>query len=273
MLIEKLNLYNPEWLELVFDNKNKDYGAYDLRKHYAGNQVKAMGITFIGVAVLITAYTIFKPKTEFVRVTEFKPLVAITPDLKKPAITPPKAEPPRIHKQITTVKYPVIVPKEDKLAENPPKITELEGKAIGTENKKGSDDGVNIDLPVDGSGSGTMKDVIEDTEPKNITEVQVLPQPYGGEAAWAKFLQKNLHYPNAAVDAHIQGKVFLSFIIEKDGHLSNIVVERGVGYGLDEEAVRVLKLAPAWKPGIQNGHQVRVKFTMPISFMLNDDNN
>ena len=97
-----------------------------------------------------------------------------------------------------------------------------------------------------------------------------MPQPFGGEAAWAKFLQKNLHYPPAAIEAHAQGKVFLSFIIEKDGHITDIVVEKGVGYGLDEEAVRVLKLAPAWKPGIQNGHQVRVKFTMPISFQLSD---
>ena len=272
MAIEKLDLYNPEWLELVFDNKNKDYGAYDLRKHYASNQVKAMVITFVGVAVLITAYTIFKPKTEFVRITEFKPLVPINPDIKKPAVIPPKVTPPKIHTEVPTIKYPVMVPKEDKFAENPPKITELDTKAIGTENKKGTDDGVNIDIPADGSGNG-IKDVIEDTEPKNITEVQVLPQPYGGEAAWAKFLQKNLHYPAAAIDAHAQGKVFLSFIVEKDGHISNIVVERGVGYGLDEEAVRVLKLAPAWKPGIQNGHQVRVKFNMPISFMLNDDNN
>lgn len=79
-----------------------------------------------------------------------------------------------------------------------------------------------------------------------------------------------MRYPQQAIDAKAQGKVFLSFVVEKDGHISDIVVERGVGHGLDEEAVRVLKSAPAWKPGIQNGHPVRVKFTMPITFQLND---
>lgn len=103
-----------------------------------------------------------------------------------------------------------------------------------------------------------------------MNAVEILPEPRGGAEAWSKFLQKNMHYPPQASDGHIQGKVFLSFIVEKDGHLSNIEIVRGVGYGLDEEAARVLKLAPAWKPGIQNGQPVRVKFTLPINFQISD---
>ena len=86
-------------------------------------------------------------------------------------------------------------------------------------------------------------------------------------------MQKHLKYPDGAVEGHIQGKVWLSFIIERDGHLSNITVDRGPGYGLDEEALRVLKLAPAWKPGMQNGQPVRVKYNIPINFQLGDDGN
>ncbi len=100
-----------------------------------------------------------------------------------------------------------------------------------------------------------------------------MPEPYGGAAAWNKFLGRNLKYPDMAVDGHIQGKVWVSFIVEKDGHLSNIVVERGLGYGTNEEAIRVLKMSPAWKPGVQNGQPVRVRYTLPINFLINDDNN
>lgn len=268
MNIAKLDLYNPEWLELVFDDKNKDYGAYDLRKHYAQNQVKAMLITFFGVALLLAAYAIFRTKPTFYKVTPYRTTITFIKDYTKKPITPPATvEPPR-HHEVATTRFPVLVARPDKEAENPPKIDELKETAIGTENKKGTDNS-GIDIPFDGQGKPSSE-VTEDTKPKEMYEIQVLPQPIGGEGAWAKFLQKNLHYPPQAVDAHAQGKVFLSFIVEKDGHISDVVVERGVGYGLDEEAVRVLKLAPAWKPGIQNGHQVRVKFTMPISFQIND---
>lgn len=267
MNIAKLDLYNPEWLELVFDSKNKDYGAYDLRKHYAQNQVKAMLITFFSVALLLVTYTIFRTKPTFYKVTPYQPTIPIIQDYTKRPITPPKTVEPHRHHEVATTRYPVFVTRPDKDAENPPKIDDLTGTAIGTENKKG-DDNSGIDVPFDGLPP-TAQAVTEE-KPKETYEIQVMPQPFGGEAAWAKFLQKNLHYPPQAVDAHAQGKVFLSFIIEKDGHITDIVVERGVGYGLDEEAVRVLKLAPAWKPGIQNGHPVRVKFTMPISFQLAD---
>jgi periplasmic protein TonB len=271
MAITKLDLYNPGWLELVFDNKNKDYGAYDLRKHYAGNLVKSMAIAFFSVAVLYTGYTVLKPKPELVEIRNFdggvKPMIY---DVKPPVVVPPKPQTIKPPVQVTTVRFPIPKVVPDEQAENPPKLIDLDTKAIGPENKKGTGDGVNIDIPETGTGDNGMKDVVEDTRPKETYEIQVLPQPFGGEAAWAKFLQKNLHYPAAAIDARAQGKVFLSFIVEKDGHISSIVVERGVGFGLDEEAVRVLKLAPAWKPGIQNGHQVRVKFNMPISFQLTD---
>jgi protein TonB len=270
MAIAKLDLYNPEWLELVFNNKNKAYGAYDLRKHYAQNLVKAMAIAFFSVAFLFTAYSILMPKPAAFIPPEIEvPVKLMSNDVKPPVVVPPKPQTTHPQTQVNTIKYPVLVARPDKEAENPPKLTDLNTAAISTETKKGPDQAGNIDIP-EGSSDGGMKDVVEDTKPKETYEIQVLPQPYGGEAAWAKFLQRNMRYPPQAIDAKAQGKVFLSFVVEKDGHISDIVVERGVGYGLDQEAVRVLKLAPAWKPGIQNGHPVRVKFTMPITFQLND---
>jgi protein TonB len=273
MNIEKFDLYNHEWLELVFDNRNKDYGAYDLRKHYAGNLVKAMAIAFFSVAFLYTGYSLLlKTKSvEIVKPVPYDPVIPIPP-ITKPII-PVQARPATSapHEPVSTVKYPVLVVKPDKDAENPPKLTDLETAPISTQTTKGKEgEDTNVSINDLGTGSAVAPNVTEDNTPRDWTAVEVLPTPYGGAAAWSKFLQKNIHYPARATEEGKQGKVFLSFIVEKDGHLSNIVVDRPMGFGLDEEAVRVLKLAPAWKPGIQNGHAVRVKFTIPINFQISD---
>ena len=97
-----------------------------------------------------------------------------------------------------------------------------------------------------------------------------MPEPVGGEKAWSKFLNKNLRFPDAAQDERVSGKVYINFIIEKDGSLSNLVVDKAAGHGFDEEALRVLKLAKAWKPGMQNGQPVRVKYTIPINFQISE---
>jgi protein TonB len=160
-------------------------------------------------------------------------------------------------------------PTDDREATNPLTLIELQGKAIGPSTKSGNDAGVNIDIPEQGTGPD-MGAVTEHKDDEVYKAVEVEPEPYGGDEAWAKFLQKNIHYPPQAAENNVHGKVFLSFIVETDGHLSNIKVEHGVGSGLDEEALRVLKLAPAWKPGIQNGHKVRVMYNIPINFVLPD---
>ena len=121
-----------------------------------------------------------------------------------------------------------------------------------------------------GTGTGPVAPAVNN-DPVDIGgDLEVMPEPYGGSAAWGKFLQKNMHYPPQASDEGKQGRVWLSFIIERDGHLSNIKVEKGAGYGMDEEALRVLKLAPAWKPGKQHGQPVRVKYNIPVNFVIPD---
>lgn len=268
MSITKFDLYNSEWLELVFNNRNKDYGAYDLRKHYAGNLVKAMLIAFFSVGIAIASFLIFhisKSIPVIIHDPVFKSIqVVLDPRLQTPkATTSPK--PP----SASTVKNTTMVVAPDPVAENPVTIDELKDKTIGPATTQGKDDG-SIVIPEPTQGTGNAAGSTIDVTPVDASILEVMPEPYGGAAAWGKFLQKNIHYPAQASEAGKQGKVFLSFIVETDGHLSNIVVERGVGYGLDEEALRVLKLAPAWKPGIQNGHKVRVRYSIPINFQIAD---
>lgn len=266
MAIAKFDLYNPEWLELVFDNRNKDYGAYDLRKHYAGTLLKAMGITFFSVGVAIISFSVLHKS---------KMVPAITPDLTKkvipvvlnPDLQAPKPVTPIKHISSPTIKNLPMVVTPDPVANNPVTIDEFKDKIIGPSTTAGKDNS-EIVIPGAPQGTGSAPVAKADNTPVDSGILEVMPEPYGGAAAWAKFLQKNIHYPPQASEASVQGKVFLSFIVETDGHLSNIKVERGVGSGLDEEALRVLKLAPAWKPGIQNGHKVRVKYNIPISFVI-----
>ena len=225
MNIAKLDLYNPEWLELVFDSKNKDYGAYELRQHYAETLVKSMAIAFFSVAVLYTGYSVLKPKPNasdpVVHVYTLPP----PPVIKKEEIIPPRTQTTKPPVQVSTVKYPIMRPVVDQEAINPPKIDEIKGAAIGTENKKGTDEGININIPesVSGPDMGVVTEHKDDLFHSGTVEVE--PEPYGGAAAWAKFLQKNIHYPPQASENGVHGKVFLSFIIETDGHLANIKVE------------------------------------------------
>ena len=272
MLNSKFYLYKTEWLDLVFDNRNKEYGAYDLRKHYANNMVKAMGIAFFSVIVLFVAHgVLFKPTpiAEVPRTIPDIPIIQLR-SVKPHIIEPPKAAITHPHTQVSATKYPVLVATRDDHAVEPPKITELQTTAIGPATVSGKNDGANEDLPITTPGNGTAPPA-EDNTPKTLDAVEVAPEPKGGADAWSKFLQKNIRYPAQAVDAGKSGRVWVSFIVEKDGHLSNFTVDRGAGFGMDEEALRVLKLAPAWKPGIQNGHAVRVKYNIPINFQLNDE--
>jgi len=272
MLISKFYMYKPEWLELVFDNRNKEYGAYELRQHYAKNMIVAMGVTFFGIALLCGASIIFrsKPADTMVPVVN-DPTITVLPPPVAPIkhIDPPKplrAEPPA--HPITTIRDipPVVGP--DPIAEKPIVNDKING-AIGLVDSKGPVGPVNT-LTIDPKpGAGTPGD---DKKIYDAGGIDVMPAPVGGDAAWAKFLRKNLRFPSEAQDARVSGRVILSFVIEKDGHLSNIVIERGAGYGFDEEAMRVLKLAKAWTPGQQNGQPVRVKYMIPINFQISDNN-
>lgn len=266
MSITKFDLYNPEWLEVVFDNRNKVYGAYELRKHYAGNLLKAMGIAFFSVGIAIASfYILHKPKVvpQVLQV----PINEVVTVVLNPRVQAPKAVAAPKPPSVSTIKNTTMVVAPDPVSENPVTIDEFKGKAIGQVTAQGKDDG---EFVIPEAPKGGAKGSKIDDAPIDAGILEVMPEPYGGATAWAKFLQKNLHYPSQASEAGIQGKVFLSFIVETDGHLSNIVVERGAGFGLDQEALRVLKLAPAWNPGIQNGQKVRVKYTIPINFQITE---
>ncbi|WP_162303628.1 energy transducer TonB [Hymenobacter sediminis] len=95
---------------------------------------------------------------------------------------------------------------------------------------------------------------------------EVMPEFIGGQAALMKYLQRQLRYPSQALRNSIEGKVFISFTVNTDGTIQDVSVLKGLGYGTDEEAARVIRQMPAWKPGYQNQHAVPVRYTLPITF-------
>lgn len=121
-----------------------------------------------------------------------------------------------------------------------------------------------IALLVAGATSPTKAQQKE--EALNLLTIDTPPSYPGGMANFYKLIATNLKYPETAQKYNIEGKVFLSFVIEKDGTLSDAKIERSLGFGTDEEALRVIKLSEKWKPGIQKGNPVRVRYNIPIQF-------
>jgi protein TonB len=278
MLISEFDLYKREWISLVFKNRNQQYGAFELRSHYGSTMVKAMAITFFSVAAFGITETVIsrnKPVEAVPKAPTEVPLVDISKQnivIEKPKTAQQQKAAPKALPKATPVSTQNLnyVVKPDELVKKDPAPVNP-SIASGTVDKivPGSPgDAPQITEAVTGNGGNGTAPAGNDV--KEFTELEVMPQPVGGEGAWGKFLQKNLRYPAMAQEAGASAKVYMSFIIEKDGHLSEITVLRKMGYGFDEEATRVLKLAPAWKPGIQNGQPVRVRYTIPINFQLQE---
>ncbi len=258
--------------EIIFEHRNKAYGAYELRTHYTTNINRAL---FIGVGcfglMLLTNFLFARQKEESqLIVVEHNPIKLpneLLPELEKPK----EVEPPKVEQKSTIAFVEPVVVEETTHESPPPSPDEMEGKIISNETIKGTDsDEIAAAPPTE--VKSVEKTIVELPEEDNTAFITVEVQPsfMGGNSEMYKFLSKNLKYPTAAQRANIQGKVFLSFIVEKDGSITDIETMRGIGFGCDEEAMRVVKLMPKWIAGKQNGRNVRVKFTIPVFFKLDD---
>ncbi len=259
--------------DIVFENRNKAYGAYELRTHYTTNINRAL---MIGVScfllMLLTNFLFARQKANEGRIIEVDLTAKNIHEEELPIIEKTKEiEPPKPIEKQRTIAYlePVIV--EETLEETPPpKQNEIDGAIISGQSNPGTDtDEIAAEPPTEApTAITTVLEIKEDNTP--FTTVEVQPSFMGGNSEMYKFLGKNLKYPSAAQRANIQGKVFLSFIVEKDGSITDIETMKGIGFGCDEEAMRVVKLMPKWIAGKQNGRNVRVKFTIPVFFRLDD---
>jgi protein TonB len=179
-------------------------------------------------------------------------------EIVKPNTPPPPPPPPKVD-QVKFVKP--VVAKAEEVTEEPPKIVDLKDKKIGDQTIKGDPDAVlTVDEP---TGTGTAAVVEENTnEIYNVAGIEVKPDFPGGMDKFYKFVGNNYKTPE---EEGLKGKVYVTFVVEKDGSLTDIKVLRDIGYGTGAEAIRVLKKCPKWTPGEQNGKKVRVLYSLPIT--------
>jgi protein TonB len=262
--------------DIVFANRNKAYGAFSLRKGYRADVTKA---TLIGAALFILAMLGPSILSKFSLGNDDEP-VEIAVDLMKmppppidPAEPPPPPPPPIEQPKVNTVKFlPPEVKKDEEVPEEtpPPTVEEIKEAVVANKTIEGDPNANEIIVAPEAIAAPSKGTVVEAApEPEKIfTVVEQQPEFPGGQSEMYKFLQKNMRYPSAASRANVSGRVFMSFVVNVDGSIQDVSVLKGLGFGCDEEAMRVVKAMPKWKPGKQSGRAVRVKYNLPINFQL-----
>ena len=255
----KLDILKDQWLEIVFEGRNKVYGAYELRKSNPKTTVRALiiGSVLFGFAIAAPLLINMIPKGGDDTTLDQKIVTVKLPPKEQPKenIPPPPPPPPKVD-QVKFVKP--VVAKADEITEEPPKIVELEKKKIGAETIKGDPD---AELTVEPVGNGPA-DIVDDNNIYNTAGIEVKPDFPGGMAKFYKYVGNNYRTPE---EEGLAGKVYVTFVVEKDGSLTDIKVVRDIGFGTGKEAIRVLKSCPKWNPGEQNGKKVRVLYSLPIT--------
>jgi protein TonB len=255
---------SPERAELVFENRNKEFGAYVIRKGYNKTTAQALLISLAVFTLLISGPVIMNFLNPGDDAGVEKP-VEVTVDLKEPPPIdknePPPPPPPPPPPTIETVKFtpPVVVDREIEDEDQPPPQEQLSETNVGVVTQAGDENATELpdEEPVADPDAG-----------KIFTFVEEQAEFPGGEEARITFLQKNIKYPALARENGIEGRVYVTFVVGPDGSIRDVKVLRGIGGGCDEEAMRVVRMMPPFKPAKQNGRPVNVQFNMPIVFSL-----
>lgn len=272
--MEKSKLLSADLLDILFEGRNKNYGAYDLRKTYR-KRIRLALAGMILVCLLMIAATLIansdgKPKHVVeVADVQLENMTEKQPD--PPPVIPPKIEMPKL----ASIQYtaPKIVQDNEVKEENEIKeVEKMEDTKIGTITQDGAKDDGLIAPPVEKStGIGTIKKAEVDID-HIFTSVEIPAEFQGGLSAWKKFLERNLNNDlpaeNGAPPADYT--VTISFVVDRSGNISDVRAENDPGYGTKDEALRVIKKAPSWKPAMQNGITVLYRHKQKITFRVGE---
>jgi periplasmic protein TonB len=255
--MNKEKQYIPSLDDIAFEGRNKEYGAYFLRRKYSrylfisGTIATFIFLVLVSVPILMEIFEKPVLYEEMMPLIEFYSLNPPSDDdlgaMARALQTPPDVD--RVPEVIDSLK-----PEKEQIKEEIKPETEVKEEITDS-------------LP--GSGGGDDKEGTGTGEDTGIyTTIDVYPRFPGGDQARFYFLRSNIHYPEAAVKAGIEGVLMVVFVIEPDGRVSNIEVSKGIGGGCDEEAIRVVRAMPMWEPGKRSGRAVRVLVRMPIVFKI-----
>ncbi len=252
--------------DIVFEDRNKAYGAYDLRKNHNRSVTFALIITaasFVFAVSLPAIIAWIKNVTEQVEVpVDITPVdLMAPPPLDETEPPPPPPPPPPV---METVKFTPPVVTDEEVVDDPPPVQAEETPQISTVTAEGTGEEV-IVIPDEGTGK-----VVEAAPDVPLSFVEQMPSFPGGDLEMMKFLKNNMSYPQMEKEGEIQGTCYVNFVVEKDGSITDVKVLRGVpnGKGCDKEAIRVVKSMPSWSAGKQNGRPVRVYYNLPVKFTL-----
>ena len=277
--MEVNKILSADVLDIIFEGRNKDYGAYDLRKTYNKRLVTSLLIVgalclLLFIGYLASALLVGKEDKAKVDVQDVK-LEEIKQEEKKEEPPPPPPPKPPDPPKVEMAKFtpPKIVKDEEvKEEEKPPEVEKLEDTKIGTMNQEGQKDEGIVAPPVEDGGKGVVEAPKKDDEDwdKTFTKVEIESEYPGGAAAWQRYLNRNLRYPQEAIDNEVQGAVVVQFIVDKEGNVSDVEAISGPNE-LRAEAVRVIKKSGKWTPAVQNGRQVKSYKKQPIVFRLESE--
>lgn len=273
--MDKNQILQSEWLDILFDGKNKSYGAYELRKTYNGRLKKAMIISFSIAALFVTVIlmaNVNNTVANTLSVIDIS-LEKFKEEIKKVEIVKPiKKEPVKV--KIVSVTPPEIV-KDDQVKpeEEVKSIDQMENVQINNFNQEGEKNNELVNPPVEKSIIGESTFSKEDETGKVFYVVQIPAEFPGGINGWRKYLERNLDSDLPVSNGAPAGKytVVVSFLVDKSGAISDVVAENDPGYGTKAEAVRVITKGPNWKPAIQNGNKVIYRHKQSITFMVSEE--
>jgi len=274
--------------DLVFEVRNQAYGAYQLRQAYNGHVRKALSL-MIGSCALLFAGSVAWQRLHpavtppVIISTPVKPITPPTYVAEAPKPTAPPAKPsqprmasaPAAAAPHTATSFPTQITKDElvapkpvvttEISEIPPGLATTSTTTTGEAGGAGSPTGTATGTGEAGSEGGTGN---APAVAGPYVVVEKMPEFAGGMDALMRYLRNHLRYPSAALREQAEGRVYVSFVVQADGTIADINVAKGLGFGLDEEAQRVVRQMPAWTPGRQSNHAVPVRFTLPITFKI-----
>ena len=274
----KIDLISRDWTEMVFEGRNKEYGAYRLRKNAGKRNLYSLITIFIAALAIwggISLVKFVESRTKSVAQTSVAEISALNQPKKKAEVKQQQKvkleQPERVVERVkSSVKFTApVIKKDDEVKPEDELKTQDElmntKTAIGALDVKGNDDANGEVLKI--------KEAVAQPEPKPEVEkvfdvVEQMPSFPGGPSALMEWLSNNVKYPVVAQENGVQGRVVVSFVVERDGSITDVKVVRGVDPSLDKEASRVVRAMPRWIPGKQNGSAVRVKYNVPVAFRL-----
>ena len=295
MMNSKLNIYRKEWLDVIFAGRNKMYGAYELRN--LSNKATNIGLGIVvSFAVLLIAGSYgynkyFRKTVPVVTYTvrdlgpevleEIQKKVEEKEEVPEEPVMMKEKAPQQVAQDVSKfdlVRMPDIkVAKANQVTEelvsqdelkNPNTMTSritLKASPSGTDIARGEFGSSKRDGAITGTGIGSISGGGTDDNSNNtFTSVEIMPTPVGGLPAFMQWIAENYNFPQQALDQGVSGVIEVSFVVEKDGTLTDIAVKRDMKFGTGDAAINLLKKAKKWKPGVQNGLKVRVAYTLPI---------